>query len=86
MICKQTEEMFDTLLRSRNATRESKAASALVQNEEMVTIPMREYKDLQDKKCANIISQTIRQSKAASVIENGINHAAIIEDFLNKRY
>ena len=36
-----------------------------MQQPEMITICKKEYMDLQDKKCANIIHQTMRQSKGS---------------------
>jgi hypothetical protein len=71
------QELFGVLTQAR---RSSKAA-ALVQPE-MITICKKEYMDLQDKKCANIIHQTIRQSKAASLQASGINPAQLIHNFI----
>jgi hypothetical protein len=76
------QQLFDVLTRARPANRESKAAA--MQQPEMVTICKKEYMDLQDKKCANIIHQTIRQSKAASL--SGINAAQMINDFIFSRH
>jgi hypothetical protein len=75
------QELFGVLTQAR---RSSKAA-AMQQPEtktEMITICKKEYMDLQDKKCANIIHQTIRQSKAASLQASGINPAQLIHNFI----
>jgi hypothetical protein len=75
------QELFGVLTRAR--PRQSKAAAM---QPEMITICKKEYMDLQDKKCANIIYQTIRQSKAAAISSSGINAAQMINDFIsNKR-
>ena len=63
------------------AKRSSKAAAAV--QPEMITICKKEYMDLIDNKCANIIHQTIRQSKAASLQASGIN-PALIHNFITK--
>ena len=65
----QYQQLFDVLTRSYDQERQSKAASLQQPEKEMITICKKEYMDLQDKKCANIIHQTIRQSKAASLSE-----------------
>ena len=76
------QELFGVLTRAR--PRQSKAAA--MQQPEMITICKKEYMDLQDKKCANIIYQTIRQNKAAAISSSGINAAQMINDFIsNKR-
>jgi hypothetical protein len=72
------QELFDVLTRAR--PRQSKAAA--MQQPEMVTICRKEYEDLKDTKCANIIHQTIRQSKAASLQASGINPAQLIHNFI----
>jgi hypothetical protein len=64
----QYQQLFDVLTRAR--PRQSKAAAM---RPEMITICRKEYEDLKDTKCANIIHQTIRQSKAASLHISGIN-------------
>ena len=71
------QELFGVLTRAR---RQSKAAA--MQQPEMVTICKKEYMDLQDNKCANIIHQTIRQSKGASLQTSGINAAQLIHNFI----
>jgi hypothetical protein len=71
------QQLFDVLTRAR--PRQYKAASL---QPEMVTICRKEYEDLKDTKCANIIHQTIRQSKAAAL--NGINAAQLIHNFITK--
>jgi hypothetical protein len=76
----QYQQLFDVLTRARPTNRESKAAS-LQEQPEMITICKKEYMDLQDKKCANIIHQTIRQSKAASLQASG-NQAQVIHNFI----
>lgn len=75
--------LFGVLTRARPANRESKAAA--MQQPEMITICRKEYMDLQDTKCANIIHQTIRQSKAASLQASGINPAQLIHNFIFSR-
>lgn len=70
------KELFGVLTQAR---RSSKAAAL---QPEMITICKKEYMDLQDKKCANIIHQTIRQSKAASLQTSGINQAQLIHNFI----
>ena len=57
------QELFGVLTRAR--PRPSKAAAMQQPAKEMVTICKKEYMDLQDNKCANIIHQTIRQSKGS---------------------
>jgi hypothetical protein len=71
------QELFGVLTRAR--PRQSKAAAL---QPEMITICKKEYMDLQDKKCANIIHQAIRQSKAASLQTAGINQAQLIHNFI----
>ena len=73
------QELFGVLTRAR--PRPSKAAAMQQPAKEMVTICKKEYMDLQDNKCANIIHQTIRQSKAASLQASGINPAQVIHNF-----
>jgi GTP1/Obg family GTP-binding protein len=74
------QELFGVLTQARRVSK----AAALVQPEtkEMITICKKEYMDLQDTKCANIIHQTIRQSKAASLQASGINPAQVIHNFI----
>lgn len=69
---KWNQQLIDVLTRSRNVNRGSKAASL---QPEMVTICKKEYMDLQDKKCANVIKQVVRKSMAASLQASGINPA-----------
>jgi hypothetical protein len=78
MIDKFHQELFGVLTRAR--PRASKAAS-LVQPE-MITICKKEYMDLQDTKCANVIKQVVRKSMAASLQASGINQAQLIHDFI----
>jgi hypothetical protein len=73
------QELFDVLTRGRNV-RQSKAAA--MQQPEMITICKKEYEDLKDQKCANVIKQTIRKSMAASLQTSGINQAQVIHNFL----
>ena len=75
---KWNQQLIDVLTRA--LPRQSKAAA--MQQPEMITICKKEYMDLQDKKCANIIHQTIRQSKAASL--SGVNAAQLIHNFITK--
>ena len=74
---KFNQELIGVLTQAR---RSSKAA-ALVQPE-MITICKKEYMDLQDNKCANVIRQVVRQSKAASLQASGINQAQVIHNFI----
>ncbi len=60
------QELFDVLTRSRNVNRKSKAASV---QPEMITICKKEYMDLKDQKCANVIKQAVRKSMAASIFK-----------------
>jgi hypothetical protein len=78
------QELFDVLTRSRPENRESKAA-AMQQPAEMITICRKEYEDLKDQKCANVIKQEVRKSMAASYTASGINAAQLIHDFINRR-
>ena len=39
----------------------------------MITICKKEYQDLLDNKCANVIKQEVRKSMAASLQTSGIN-------------
>ena len=71
------QELFGVLTQAR---RSSKAA-ALVQPE-MVTICKKEYMDLQDNKCANVIKQVVRKSMAASLQASGINPTQLIHNFI----
>jgi hypothetical protein len=71
------QDLFGVLTQAR---RSSKAA-ALVQPE-MITICKKEYMELQDNKCANVIKQVIRQSKAASLNSSGINATQLIHNFI----
>ena len=69
------QDLFGVLTQAR---RSSKAAA--MQQPEMITICKKEYEDLKDTKCANIIHQTIRQSKAASLTSSGVNAAQVIHN------
>jgi hypothetical protein len=73
----QYQQLFDVLTRAR--PRQSKAASL---QPEMITICKKEYMDLQDNKCANVIRQTVRKSMAASLQAKGINQAQLIHNFI----
>jgi hypothetical protein len=79
---KWNQELIDVLTRAR--PRQSKAAS--LQQPEMITICKKEYEDLKDTKCANIIHQTIRQSKAASLSSSGVNAAQLIHNFIFSKH
>jgi hypothetical protein len=81
MIDKFHQQFFDVLTRAR--PRQSKAASL---QPEMITICKKEYEDLKDTKCANIIHQTIRQSKAASLSSSGVNAAQLIYNFIFSKH
>jgi hypothetical protein len=78
------QELFHVLTRARPANRESKAAS--LQQPEMITICKKEYMDLQDNKCANVIKQVVRKSMAASLQARGINPAQLIHNFIFSKY
>ena len=87
------QELFDVLTRARPrpANRQSKAASLQLQEQpekgkgkEMITICKKEYQDLLDNKCANVIKQVVRKSMAASYQANGINPAQLIHNFITK--
>jgi hypothetical protein len=52
----------------------------------MITICRKEYEDLKDQKCANVIKSMIRESKAASIAASGIYQVQIINDFLNSKH
>ena len=52
---------------------------------EMITICKKEYQDLLDNKCANVIKQEVRKSMAASYQANGINPAQLIHNFITNR-
>ncbi len=83
------QELFDVLTRSRNVSnsRQSKAASVQQQQPaEMITICKKEYMDLKDQKCANVINQVVRKSMAASMAATGINQAQVIHNFLFSRH
>jgi hypothetical protein len=73
------QELFGVLTRAR--PRQSKAASVQEQPE-MITICKKEYMDLQDQKCANVIKQVVRKSMAASLQASGINPAQLIHNFI----
>jgi hypothetical protein len=77
----QYQQLFDVLTRAR--PRQSKAAAM---QPEMVTICKKEYEDLKDTKCANVIHQTIRQSKAASLYSSGVNAAQLIHNSINGKH
>jgi hypothetical protein len=51
----------------------------------MITICKKEYIDLKDQKCANVIKQVVRNSMAASATASGINQAQVIHNFLFSR-
>jgi hypothetical protein len=80
------QELFDVLTRARNVKRQSKAAvmqqQPTAKEKEMITICKKEYMDLQDNKCANVIKQTVRKSMAASLQASGINQAQLIHNFI----
>jgi hypothetical protein len=75
------QELFGVLTRARPANRQSKAAAM---QPEMVTICRKEYMDLQDNKCANLIKQVVRKSMAAALQASGINAAQLIHNFITK--
>jgi hypothetical protein len=72
------QELFGVLTRAR--PRQSKAAA--MQQPEMITICKKEYMDLQDNKCANVIKQVVRKSMAASLQTSGIHPAQLIHNFI----
>jgi hypothetical protein len=74
----QYQQLFDVLTRAR--PRQAKAAA--MQQPEMITICKKEYMDLQDNKCANVIKQVVRKSMAASLQASGINPAQLIHNFI----
>jgi hypothetical protein len=74
----QYQQLFDVLTRAR--PKQSKAAA--MQQPEMVTICRKEYMDLKDQKCANVIKQVVRKSMAASMAASGINQAQMIHNFI----
>jgi hypothetical protein len=80
---KWNQDLIDVLTRSRNVGRTSKAA-AMQPAKEMITICKKEYEDLKDQKCANVIKQVVRNSMAASLNSSGINAAQVINDFILK--
>ena len=80
MIDKFHQELFGVLTRAR--PRQSKAA--VMQQPEMVTICRKEYEDLKDTQCANVIKQVVRKSMAASLQTSGINQAQLIHNFITK--
>jgi hypothetical protein len=57
-----------------------------MQQPEMVTICRKEYEDLKDQKCANIIKQVVRKSMAASLQASGINPAQLIHNFIFSKH
>ena len=75
------QELFGVLTQAR---RSSKAAAAV--QPEMVTICKKEYMDLQDQKCANVIKQVVRKSMAASLQASGINPAQLIHNFIMEKH
>jgi hypothetical protein len=79
----QYQQLFDVLTRSR--PRGSKAAS-VQQQPEMITICRKEYEDLKDNKCANVIKQVVRKSMAASMAASGINPAQLIHNFIFSKH
>jgi hypothetical protein len=82
---KWNQQLIDVLMSARNISstqqRESKAAS-LQPAKEMITICRKEYEDLKDQKCANVIKQVVRKSMAASLQASGINQAQVIHNFI----
>jgi hypothetical protein len=72
------QKLFGVLTRAQ--PRQSKAAA--MQQPEMITICKKEYMDLQDNKCANVIKQVVRKSMAASLQASGINPAQLIHNFI----
>jgi DNA invertase Pin-like site-specific DNA recombinase len=83
---KWNQELIDVLTRSRNV-RQSKAA-AMQPAKEMITICKKEYEDLKDQKCANVIKQVVRKSMAASLQTSGkgINQAQVIHNFIFNKH
>ena len=84
------QELFGVLTRARPIDdRQSKAESLQLQQpekeKEMITICKKEYQDLLDNKCANVIKQVVRKSMAASYQANGINPAQLIHNFITSR-
>ena len=83
------QELFGVLTRARPRpmSRQSKAASLQQQQQkekekEMITICKKEYQDLLDNKCVNVIKQVVRKSMAASLQTSGINAAELIHNFI----
>ena len=76
------QELFGVLTQAR---RSSKAAALQPEKgKEMVTICKKEYQDLLDNKCANVIKQEVRKSMAASLQTSGINAAQLIHNFITR--
>jgi hypothetical protein len=71
------QELFGVLTQARKSSK----AAALVQPK-MITICKKEYEDLKDTKCANIINQVVRKSMAASLQTSGVNAAQVIHNFI----
>ncbi|MDP9197510.1 MAG: hypothetical protein M3O24_02990 [Thermoproteota archaeon] len=80
---KWNEQMFETIKRCGDASkfkRESKGASmSVISGEEMVSIPLKEYKLDRDL----LINKTMRKSKAASV-SGRLNDDVIFCSFLSQ--
>jgi hypothetical protein len=81
---KFNQQLIDVLTRAR--PRQSKAAAMQQPAKEMITICKKEYMDLQDNKCANVINQVVRKSMAAPLQASGVNPAQLIRNFINGKH
>jgi GTP1/Obg family GTP-binding protein len=88
MISIEMDKFYQDLFGVLTQARRSSKAAALVQpatkEKEMITICKKEYEDLKDQKCANVIKQVVRKSMAASMAASGINPAQLIHNFITK--
>jgi hypothetical protein len=78
------QDLFGVLTQARRSSKAAAMVQPATKEKEMITICKKEYEDLQDNKCANVIRQTIRKSMAASLQTSGINQAQMIHNFITK--
>ena len=82
------QELFGVLTRARprhEQTIKGRISTTTTRKrKEMITICKKEYQDLLDNKCANVIKQEVRKSMAASYQTSGINPAQLIHNFITR--
>jgi GTP1/Obg family GTP-binding protein len=78
------QDLFGVLTQARRSSKAAALVQPATKEIEMITICKKEYEDLKDQKCANVIKQVVRKSMAASLQASGINQAQVIHNFVTK--